>query len=68
MFIDVELILRQAHDLQNLQLGTARAAELAVEVTALVDTAMRAARDAGFDDEPDRFLYLLHALRDPPLT
>ena len=67
MPIDTDLILRQARELQRLEVAPARAAELAEEVRALLDNAVRAAQDAQFDDEPDRFLYLLSALRDPPL-
>jgi len=68
MPIDADLISRQARELQQLEVAGARAAELALEVRALVDNALRAAQDARFDDDPDRFLYLLSMLRDPPLS
>jgi hypothetical protein len=68
MTIDAELIARQARDLQQLEVTTARATELAEEVHALIGNALRAAQSARFDDEPDRFLYVLSALRDPPLS
>lgn len=67
MGIDADLILRQAQELQRLRLDTARAEELADEVRGLIDSALRAAQDADFDDNPDRFLYALAALRDPAL-
>jgi hypothetical protein len=67
MTIDADLIGRQAREFQELEVAPARAGELAQELRALVDNALRAAQDAQFDDEPDRFLYLLSALRDPPL-
>lgn len=65
--IDAALIERQARELQQLEVPAARAAELAEEVRALIDNTLRAAQGAQFDDEPDRFLYALSALRDPPL-
>ena len=68
MTIDADLIARQARELQQLQVATARAAELAEEVQALIENALRAAQGAQFDDEPDRFLYVLSTLRDPPLS
>jgi hypothetical protein len=67
MSIDADLIVVQARELHQLDVGKARAAELAHEVQALIDNALKAAQSAHFDDEPDRFLYLLSALRDPPL-
>jgi hypothetical protein len=67
MPIDADLILRQAHELQELGVSPARAAELAEELRALVANVLGAAQDAQFDDEPDRFLCVLSELRDPPL-
>ena len=67
MTITSDLILSEALELQRLTLDPRRAAELAEEVRALVDNALRAGEGAEFDDEPDRFLYVLLALRDEPL-
>lgn len=67
MAIDADLIGRQARELQQLEVATPRAAELAEEVRTLLESALSAARDAQFDDVPERFLFMLTALRDPPL-
>jgi hypothetical protein len=67
MTIDADLILREAREFQQLELSPARAAELAVEVHALIQPVAHAANSAEFDDEPARFLHMLSALRDAPL-
>lgn len=67
MTIDSDLILRQARDIQRLALDPARAAELAEETRALIENVLAASQAAVFEDDPDRFVSLLHALRDSDL-
>ena len=64
MPIDAELILRHAKNVQRLELNPVRAAELAQETAALVENALAASQAAAFEDDPDQFTRLLHALRD----
>ena len=67
MTIDADLILREAREFQELALSPERAAELAVEVRALIENVLQVADSAEFDDEPAHFLHVLSALRDAPL-
>jgi hypothetical protein len=64
MPIDTDLILRQASEVQRVQLERMRAAELAEEVQSLFDSALIAGERAEFDDDPDRFVSLLWELRE----
>lgn len=62
--IDTDLILRQARELQRLELTRTRAQELAQETTGLVETAFAAAAGVEFEDEPGQFLAVLSELRE----
>jgi hypothetical protein len=64
MAIDAELILREAHEVQRMQIDRSRAGELAEEARALFDSAFLAAEHAAFEDDPDRFVSLLWELRE----
>jgi len=64
MAIDAELILRQARDLQRLDLDPARANELAEELRSLVEDAFVVSAAVPFEDDPGRFVGTLWELRD----
>jgi hypothetical protein len=64
MAIDADLILRQAKDIQRVELEPTRAAELADETAGLIENALAASQAAAFEDHPDEFTRLLRELRD----
>lgn len=64
MAIDTDLVIRQARELQRLELTRARAQELAQETTGLVETAFAAAAGVELEDAPEQFLAVLSELRE----
>ena len=64
MAIDTDFILRQARELQRLELTRTRAHELAQETAGLVESAFAAAAGVEFEDEPEQFLAVLSELRE----
>lgn len=64
MVIDTDFILRQARELQRLELTRARAREIAQETMGLVVAAFAATAGVEFEDAPEQFLAVLSELRE----
>ncbi len=64
MSIDADLVLREAREVQHVELGRERAVELASELESLLGAASRVAQDVSFDDDPGAFATSLWRLRD----
>ncbi len=61
--VSVELIERQASELQDIPVSRERGAELALEVDNFNRDVFEAARDRDFNDEPTGFLKVLLSRR-----